>query len=602
MTLEKTLGFCLNSQEIRAKIKADKPTLIVPSFDEARIQPSSFEPVIGSELFILDTETGGIFRPQPNEQIYQTLLRQPGRRRKKENTSNGFEIKKGFTYLIPLEERMVLNKGEHVKSSPKSSFGRIFLHTRMLADYNLCFDEINAQYKTGDELSLWLLVQPHVFNMIIYPGLSLNQIRFFEGQNAQLTSSELEEECKKNPLMYNKGLKKLVASEPIITDGLQIHLDLSGENTGGIVGLRARHNPTPIDLKKKEEYEAELFFEPIKSDKNIMIRRGEHYLFSSKEVLKVPPHLNVELKSHSHIGLTGPLHFAGFIDNGFEGDLVFEVRSDELSGMELVDGMPVSKLDVFRTGLPDKLYGWAIGSNYFEQTGPRPAKFFKPFDFNFAARNYRKLDRTVLAQDAKILASFRDNTPGFELLQKEKIPQLYRAVEKGFFHSRYDCEFDELILQPVPYVVFFGKDRAVFSYVRASDIKKFGEKRLFGKHSLGVGGHIDEGDAPEYIENCLRREVSEEVRIKGSSSKPKLAGTILDYSKPVDRVHFGLVFVIHAQGEVLPKESSVISGEMISIDKLINDKEAFDNYETWSKCLIPHLAGLYTLAQQTKAR
>jgi len=41
---------------------------------------------------------------------------------------------------------------------------------------------------------------------------------------------------------------------------------------------------------------------------------------------------------------------------------------------------------------------------------------------------------------------------------------------------------------------------------------------------------------------------------------------------------------------------------MISIDKLINDKEAFDNYETWSKCLIPHLAGLYTLAQQTKAR
>lgn len=600
MALEKTLGICLSSQEIRGRIKAGNPTLLVPSFDENRIQPSSFEPTIGNELFILDTEMGGIFRPQTNEQIYQTLLRLPGRRRKKENISRGFEIKKGFTYLIPLEERIVLNKGEHIKSSPKSSFGRVFLHTRMLADYNLCFDEINAQYRTEQELKVWLLVQPHVFNVIIYPGLSLNQMRFFEGQNAQLTPSELEEECKKNPLMYSKGLKRLMPSEPIITDGLQIHLDLSGENTGGIVGLRARHNPAPIDLRKKEEYEAELFFEPIKSDANIMIRRGEHYLFSSKEVLKIPPHLNVELKSHSHIGLTGPLHFAGFIDNGFEGDLVFEVRSDELSGMELVDGMPVSKLDVFRTNVPDKLYGRAIGSNYFEQIGPRPAKFFKPFDFNFAARNYKKLDRTVLVQDAKILSSFRTNPDGFELLHEEKIPQLYQAVEKGFFQSRYDCEFDELILQPVPYAVFFGNDCTVFSYVRASDIKKFGEKRLFGKHSIGVGGHIDKGDAPGYIESCLRREVSEEVTIKEGFSKPKLVGTILDYSKPVDRVHFGLVFVIRTQGEVLPKESSVISGEMIHIDKLMRDKENFDNYETWSKCLIPHLAELYKLTQQAK--
>nr|MCK4929717.1 2'-deoxycytidine 5'-triphosphate deaminase [Nanoarchaeota archaeon] len=596
MSLEQKVRSCLNSQEIREKITKDKPTLLVPSFNEERIQPSSFEPVISEELFILDTETEGMFRPQPKESIYQTLLQLPGRQRRRENIRNGFEIKKSFTYLIPLEERIILSKGEYIKSSPKSSFGRLFLNTRMLTDYNPCFDEINAQYKTSSELNMWLLVQPLAFNMIIYSGLPLNQMRFFIGQNFQLTPIELIKEFKKNPLLYIKRKKSLIPANPIITEGLQIHLDLSGENTGGIGGLRARHNPTPIDLRKKYEYEAEDFFDPLKCDKKITIKRSEYYLLCSKEVLKIPSHLNVELKSHSHIGLTGPLHFAGFIDNGFEGDLVFEVRSDELSSMELVDWMPISKLDVFGTNPPDKTYGHSIGSNYYEQTGPRPSKFFKEFDFNIAARNYKKLDRMVLVQEANILNSFRKKESGFEFLEPSKVPALYKIIEKGFFQSRYDCEDDELILQLVPYVVLFRDNNTVFSYVRAKDIEKYGDKRLFEKYSVGVGGHINKTDGPEYIKNCIEREViREEVNIKGSFSEPRLVGTLMAYDKPVDRVHFGLVFIINVQGEIVPKEDSFSSGGMMPIDELVKDKKGFKKYETWSKCLIPHLPELYKI-------
>ena len=134
---------------------------------------------------------------------------------------------------------------------------------------------------------------------------------------------------------------------------LLVHVDLQGKHTGGITGLRARHNPTPIDLSKEEEYKAEDFFEPLKGNK-IMINRSEHYLLSSKEFVKVPDHLNMELKSHSHVGFTGPLHLAGYLDNRFFGALVYEVRSDELSNIEIQDGMPISKLDIFRTGMPDK--------------------------------------------------------------------------------------------------------------------------------------------------------------------------------------------------------------------------------------------------------
>ncbi len=363
-------GHCLASQQIRNLLEQGK---IVSS------QLGSFDATIGNEVYIIDTETEGIFRPRKDETVYKTLLRIPERQRYKANIENGFEIKKGFTYLFPIRERFIVSENEYIKSSTKSSFGRLFVNARMLADYNPCFDEINSHYKKDAELSLWLLVQPLTFNLIVYPGLAFNQLRFFSGFDAQLSSSEILTEFRSNPLLYLRGNNNsLEAQQPIVTDGLQIHLDLAGRNEKGIIGLRARHNPNPIDLRKLNEYEVEHYFEPIlKDDVPVRILKGEHYLFASKEVLKIPSHLSVEVKSHSHVGLTGPLHFAGFIDPGFEGDLVFEVRSDEVASVLLEDGMPISKLDIFRNVVPDLVYGQNIKSNYHNQSGPKPSKFFK---------------------------------------------------------------------------------------------------------------------------------------------------------------------------------------------------------------------------------
>ncbi len=370
-------GFCLASQQIRQLLEQGK--ISGNQLTSSQIQPGSFDATLGNEVYIIDTETEGIFRPKKGETVYKTLLKIPERQRYKADITNGFEIKKGFTYLFPIRERFTVGKDEYIKSSTKSSFGRLFVNARMLADYNPCFDEINSHYKQDSELSLWLLVQPLTFNLIVYPGLSFNQLRFFSGFDAQLTPSQIISEFSTNPLLYlRSNTNELIPQPPIVTDGLQIHLDLSGRNDKGIIGLRARHNPNPIDLRKLGEYEVEHYFEPIlKDDVPVRIIKGEHYLFASKEVLKIPSHLSVEVKSHSHVGLTGPLHFAGFIDPGFEGDLVFEVRSDEVASVLLEDGMPISKLEVFRNVVPDIIYGQDINSNYFNQTGPKPSKFFK---------------------------------------------------------------------------------------------------------------------------------------------------------------------------------------------------------------------------------
>ena len=600
MSLENRVDGCLVSQEIRDLIKSGR--IRTNRLDESRIQPSSFEPVIGDEVFILDTENIGLFKPRNDESIYRTLIQIPGTHRKRLGISNGFELKKGLTYLIPLEESIEVESGEFIKSSPKSSFGRLFLNTRMLADYNLCFDEINPIYKANSHLKVWLMVQPLAFNVIIYPGVSFNQLRFFKGHNAQLSPAEIIDEIKKNPILFDKNSEALEPMECIVTDGLHIHIDTVGSHSAGVVALRAKNNLNPIDISKRLEHKIEDYFEPLinKDDKGIKIRKGEYYLISSREKLKIPEHLNVELKGYSHIGISGPLHFSGFIDNGFEGDLTFELRSDESSDVGLTEGMPISKLDIFRTNIPDKLYGRAIGSSYQEQVGPCPAKFFKELDYEYLAKSYDKLNRLVLVNGSDTLLRHRSKRDGFEFIDDRVRSALFEDIKDGFFHSRYDCEDDEAVLQIIPYILIFKRDRTIFSYVRASNIRDYGDPRLFDKHSIGVGGHISkEHDAKDgdrdYVNNCIMRELGEEVIINGKISTPKLIGTLMRYDKPVDRVHFGLIYTIYTDGYITPTEKSIKEGGMISIDKLVTDTNGIDKYETWSRVLIPHLDKIYNL-------
>ncbi len=316
------LGYCLASQQIREKITQGK---IIPNTTnfllstedtenvkknwfldeslESRIQPSSYEPTIGDHLFVLDADMGGVLRPELEESVKKTLLLLPKRQRQKASIEGGYELKRGFSYLIPLEDRISLENDEQLISSPKSSRGRIFVITRLLVDYNPCFNEADGYYKPNENLNLWLLVQPRKFNLVLYPHTTLNQLRFFKGKNSQLTDSEIMDETSRKPIFYHKSPSgELIPQKHIIRDGLQVHLDVLGEHTEGIVGLRARDNPNPIDLQEKYTYESEAYFEPIKAkDNKTILSTGECCLFSSQEVLKMPNHLSSELEKHSHI-------------------------------------------------------------------------------------------------------------------------------------------------------------------------------------------------------------------------------------------------------------------------------------------------------------
>ncbi len=379
------MNYCLASQDIRERIKRgviavkDGKKGKISKEIEKRIQPASFEPSTGNYLWEIDMSYGTFGAPSANKTVEQIIQATPKNRRVKHNIKNGFELKRGHTYLIPLNETIKLRKGEVVGSSPKSSTGRLFPKLRLMADYNPCFDEIHAVYKADTHINMWLLIEPQAFDLIIHPNLVLNQLRFYVG-DAIMADAEVKAFHAKSPLILARtfyGDLKPV-KEPIIHEGIQLHLDLLGEHSNGIVGLRARNVATPIDMSKIDHYDIESFFDILTRTEQLVVRRGEFYLFFSKEVLSTPPLLNFELKDHSRIGLQGPLHFAGFIDNGFVGDLVFEIRSDELHDFVLKDGMPLSRLTVYKTRTtPDKLYGGKIGSNYQGQIGAKAAKFFK---------------------------------------------------------------------------------------------------------------------------------------------------------------------------------------------------------------------------------
>lgn len=602
-----TRGYVWGSQTIRRKI-IDGNILIKNSnlaLDdkgkfrdenlEKLVQPTSHDPIIGDEAFILDSEIGGIFRPRRNESVYKTLLQLPSKRRIRKNISDGFEVNQRFSYLVHLEQKVKLSNELVIRSSTKSSFGRIFLNARMFSDYNTCFNEINNPSPNGDPLDLWLMLQPLKFNLIFYPGLCINQLRFLYGDDVCLSSSEIKNEFSKEPLLYTKSNDgKLESITPVISpEGLQVSLNLLGNDTHGIIGFRARSTPESIDLKKVGNYDIEDFFEPcVVKDGSFVFKGEECYLFSTAEILNTPKHLAFELETRSDVGFRGELHFAGFIDNGFKGDLILEVVSSELTDMIWYHGMPVGKLKIFNTEIPDKLYGEAIGSNYFGQTGPRPAKFFKKIDYAYVAREYEKLQKHVLVQDAKLVKRHRKILEGFEFVDNFTIDNLLEDVSNGFFQQRYDCENDELLLQLIPYVLLFGKDKNVFSYVRAKDIKNYGDQRLFGKHSIGVGGHINPCDGPNYLIKGLNRELEQEVDIIGSYREPRLVGTLFVSDKAVDRVHLGMIYKIHVNGSVTPKEAALVSGKMIPISELVSDK--LDNkYETWTRILIPKLDEIY---------
>ena len=175
------------------------------------------------------------------------------------------------------------------------------------------------------------------------------------------------------------------------------------------------------------------------------------------------------------------------------------------------------------------------------------------------------------------------------------------------FVDRWMAEQDATTLQIIPYVILMAPDHKVFSYQRRGG----GEKRLDGKHSIGVGGHVNKVDRRRVpgtkkgsksigwgtVEAGALREITEETHIDPRWVKEKLrmVGTIYtpvlgeaDVSKPgptAGQVHIGIVYVLPIDSEVV----MVKEEDQFANYRFVNKPSDLDKYERWSQLVFQNI-------------
>ena len=172
--------------------------------------------------------------------------------------------------------------------------------------------------------------------------------------------------------------------------------------------------------------------------------------------------------------------------------------------------------------------------------------------------------------------------------EPEKYLNLLLSRGNNFFFPRAQAENDPAYKQIIPYVLLAFQDR-VLHYVRG---KKAGEQRLVAKGSIGIGGHMNEGDESLFAwdEQAYRagveREVNEEIKID-TPFQDRVVALLNDDTTEVGRVHLGIVHIFHlAEQKVEKREAMITNLAFLTRAELMARRESL---ETWSQICLDSL-------------
>lgn len=334
------------------------------------LQPSSLDLSLSDEIYRMR----GTYLPRIGERVrdliahgalYRTTFAQP--------------LELNGIYLCRLNEALVLPQEIGGSANNKSSSGRVNLRARLLADGVQAFDHVPHGY-AGE---LWAEIVPRSFPVKLLPGEQLNQLRFFT------TDMRLSAEAHRQTRIAQRLLCDANGNSVLSVGGkdagLAMTVDLSGHE---IVGYRSAATTCRVLDFSRRDHDTEDFFTPIlrNNEQEIILRRDEFYILSTKEGIRVPPMFAVEMVPYDVGKGEFRSHYAGFFDPGFgygaQGELsgmcaVLEVFPQD-NDVVLRDGQPVCTMVYEHVAeLPEVTYGDArLGSNYSAQRGPRLSKHF----------------------------------------------------------------------------------------------------------------------------------------------------------------------------------------------------------------------------------
>ena len=337
----------------------------------SQIQPASLDLRLGNFAYPIDAS----FLPSGMSVIDKLAILDQNFEKYKIDLTSGAVLEKGRVYLIPLMESLQLPEDIAGFANPKSSTGRLDILTRLIADGNNVFDQIDKGYKG----KLYIEVAPRSFSIVVKTGARLNQIRFRIGEQQRIATNEWQGLIENGEIYASDEQVKFEDAGL-----LRFTVDLQAQ---GIIGYRAKKHTGRLDLEIYG-YDINDFWEEIRFHKNssLILDPDEFYILMTREAIAIPPRYAAEMIPYDTRAGEFRVHYAGFFDPGFGYDLskqkagssrgVLEVRSHEVPFL-LEHGQTVGWLRYEKlTEVPDILYGQELKSNYQGQSLKLAKQFY----------------------------------------------------------------------------------------------------------------------------------------------------------------------------------------------------------------------------------
>jgi dCTP deaminase len=331
------------------------------------IQPASLDLRLGDVAYRLRCSF------LPDDEPVESALRRYEMGRIDLGGGAGGILEQNRPYLVPLVEQLDLPPDVSAKANPKSSTGRLDIFTRVITDNSFMFDEVSRGYRGR----LYLEIVPRTFTIRLHPGLSLNQLRLMRGHSG-LADEEIRRLHAATPLLYRNGVAR-TGDQIAVSNGLFMGLHLGREAGQEVIGYRAKENSELIDLGKTDHYAVRAFWEEVLSEGSkhgarIVLHPEKFYLLLSEDSVAIPPEYAAEMTAYDPTSGELRTHYAGFFDPGFGYDpevsaftgsrAALEVRAHDVP-FAVEHGQNICKLSFERMiEPPDRLYGYALDSNY----------------------------------------------------------------------------------------------------------------------------------------------------------------------------------------------------------------------------------------------
>jgi dCTP deaminase len=355
------------SQELEYRVKVTKEISSLDPIQDDQYQPASLDLRLGPFAYRVRAS----FLPGKSSTVEEKLK---DLAMHKMNISDGGVLERGCVYIVPLLEHLSLRHRTSAMGNPKSSTGRLDIFTRLITDHGTEFDRIREQYKGP----LYAEVSPRTFSVLVRKGSRLNQLRIRYG-----SPSNSDTDMKR--LQQEHQLVESISKDDI-RNGVPISVDVAGDESGGLIGYKAKNHAGLIDIDKVRHYEVLDYWEPVYAPRRggLILDPADFYILASREFVRVPPTHAAEMIAYDTLVGEFRVHYAGFFDPGFghpdaggEGSrAVLEVRSYEVPFV-IEHGQVVGRLAYEQlTAQPSRLYG-SVGSSYQRQ-GLALSKHFKP--------------------------------------------------------------------------------------------------------------------------------------------------------------------------------------------------------------------------------